>query len=372
MNHAGSRTSALSQAGVSIWLDDLSRERLLSGGIETLIADRDVVGITTNPSIFGNALSTGSAYDSQLAELRARDLAPVDAILELTTGDVARACDMFLPVFEATNGVDGRVSIEVSPDLAHDAEGSLEQTELLRAKVDRPNVLVKIPATVEGLSAITEATARGISINVTLIFSLERYSRVIDAYLTGLERAYDSGLDLRPIQSVASFFVSRVDTEVDRRLDAIGTSRAMALKSRAGIANARLVYQVFERAFATERARTLIARGANPQRPLWASTGVKNPALPDTIYVVELVAPGVVNTMPEKTLEAVADHAVVRGNTIVDTYDVSQRVLDALEEAGISYDDVTATLEREGIEKFSADWRQLIERVSVALGPARA
>ncbi|MFE4952019.1 transaldolase [Leifsonia sp. NPDC056665] len=366
-----SPTAELSAAGVSIWLDDLSRERIATGGLQALIAERNVVGVTTNPTIFAAALSKGEAYDAQVKELAAAGTSVEDAIFEITTDDVADASDIFHEVFEASNGVDGRVSIEVEPGLAHDAHGTIEQAKKLAAKVNKPNVLIKIPATVEGLEAITETIAAGISVNVTLIFSLERYRQVIDAYLTGLEKAKAAGIDLSGIQSVASFFVSRVDTEVDKRLTAIGTDEAYALKSKAGIANARLAYELYEQEFATDRAKALVAAGANEQRPLWASTGVKDPSLPDTLYVTELVAPNTVNTMPEKTLEATFDHGQIDGDTVTGNYADAKSVLDALAGLGISYDDVTATLEREGVDKFNVSWGELVETVTNALEAAK-
>ncbi|KQR54591.1 transaldolase [Leifsonia sp. Leaf336] len=366
-----SPTAALSAAGVSIWLDDLSRERIATGGLQKLIADRNVVGVTTNPTIFAAALSKGEAYADQVKTLAAAGT-PVDqAIFEITTDDVAAASDIFHDVYEASNGVDGRVSIEVEPGLAHDATGTIEQAKKLAAKVDKPNVLIKIPATVEGLEAITETIAAGISVNVTLIFSLERYRQVIDAYLTGLEKAKAAGIDLSGIQSVASFFVSRVDTEVDKRLTAIGTDEALALKSKAGIANARLAYELYEQEFATDRAKALVAAGANEQRPLWASTGVKDPSLPDTLYVTELVAPNTVNTMPEKTLEATFDHGEITGDTVTGNYADAKGVLDALAGLGVEYDDVTATLEREGVDKFNVSWGELVQTVTDALEAAK-
>jgi transaldolase len=343
---------------------------LYSGEIERLIATRNVTGITTNPTIFAKAVASTGVYDEQLAELRAAGGDAATAIVDLTTRDVAHACELFLPVFESTGGVDGRVSIEVSPDVAHDAAATLDQSLFLRRAVNRPNAYIKIPATRAGVTAITEATALGMSINVTLIFGLDRYEQVLDAYLTGLERADAAGIDIRGIHSVASFFVSRVDTEVNHRLERIGTPQAMALRSKLGIANARLAYELFERTFASQRAQALLARGANRQRPLWASTGVKDATLPDTLYVVELVAPDVVNTMPKMTLEAVADHAVIRQNSIAGNFDVSRWVLNSIAEIGISYDDVTATLEREGIEKFTASWNELLRSVSRVLEPA--
>ncbi|MCW4384405.1 transaldolase [Salinibacterium sp. SYSU T00001] len=361
----------LSAAGVSIWLDDLSRERITSGALQRLLEERSVVGVTTNPTIFASALAKGDAYDEQVAALAAAGADVTEAVFEITTDDVANGCDVLRPVYDATNGQDGRVSIEVEPGLAHDAAATIEQGRQLWEKVDRPNAMIKVPATVEGLEAITALTASGVSVNVTLIFSLERYRDVINAYLTGLEQARAEGIDLSTIRSVASFFVSRVDTEIDRRLDEIGGEKALSLKGKAGIANARLAYQVFEQSFDTERAKGLLAAGANIQRPLWASTGVKDPALPDTAYVVELVAPHTVNTMPEKTMEATFDHGVIRGDTITGAYPEANEVLDEIDALGISYEEVTAQLESEGVDKFIVSWNELLDTVSAALEAAR-
>ncbi|MCY7325899.1 MAG: transaldolase [Microbacteriaceae bacterium] len=371
MTETLSPTAVLSAAGVSIWLDDLSRERIYSGGLQRLIAEKNVVGITTNPTIFASALAKGEAYDAQIAELAASGTSVTDAVFEITTADVADACDILRPVYDSTAGFDGRVSIEVEPDLAHDAAGTFEEAKRLWAKVDRPNVMIKIPATVAGLEAIANTIGEGISVNVTLIFSLERYRDVINAYLTGLEKAKVAGHDLSSIHSVASFFVSRVDTEIDKRLGAIGTDEATALKSKAGVANARLAYQVFEQSFTTERAAGLLAAGANKQRPLWASTGVKDPNLPDTLYVTELAVADTVNTMPEKTLDATFDHAEITGGAVTGNYGVANGVLDALDSLGISYDDVTELLEREGVEKFQASWNELLDTVTAALEAAK-
>ncbi|ANJ26964.1 transaldolase [Agromyces aureus] len=364
-------TADLSAAGVSIWLDDLSRERIVSGGLEKLIAERNVVGVTTNPTIFAGALTNGAAYAEQVAALAAAGADVDTAVFEITTDDVRAASDIFRPVYDASNGYDGRVSIEVAPDLAHDTDGTIASAKALWAKVDRPNAMIKIPATIEGLDAITAAIGAGISVNVTLIFSLDRYRAVIAAYLAGLEIAKEAGIDLSTIHSVASFFVSRVDSEIDKRLEAIGTDEAIALKSKAGVANAQLAYELFEQEFAGERAAALLEAGANKQRPLWASTGVKDPALPDTLYVTGLVAQGVVNTMPEKTLEATFDHGVVEGDSITGAYAAATAVLDALASVGVSYDDVTALLEREGVEKFIVSWHELLDTVTGALEGAR-
>ncbi|RWZ51762.1 transaldolase [Labedella phragmitis] len=364
-------TTALSAAGVSIWLDDLSRQRIGSGNLERLIAEKNVVGVTTNPTIFAGALSQSESYAKQVGELAAQGTNVTDAVFEITTDDVRDAANIFSDVYEKSAGFDGRVSIEVEPGLAHDAAGTIAEAQRLWAKIDRPNVMIKIPATVEGLEAIAETIGAGISVNVTLIFSLQRYREVINAYLTGLEKARAAGIDLSTIHSVASFFVSRVDSEIDKRLTAIGTEEALALKSKAGLANARLAYQVYEQAFGSERAKTLTDAGANPQRPLWASTGVKDPNLPDTLYVTGLVAEGVVNTMPEKTLDATFDHAEVTGDTVTGAYDEANSVLDALADLGISYDEVTALLEKEGVEKFVVSWNELLDTVTSALESAK-
>ncbi|MBT2486128.1 MULTISPECIES: transaldolase [unclassified Microbacterium] len=366
-------TAQLAAAGVSIWLDDLSRTRISSGNLAELIEARDVTGVTTNPTIFANAITdkNDTSYDAQVTELAASGASAEEAVFAATTQDVAAALDVFRPVWEKSGHVDGRVSIEVSPDLAHDTAGTVAQAKELWAKIDRPNLLVKIPATKAGLPAITEAIAAGISVNVTLIFSLERYAEVIDAYLTGLERAHSADFDLSNIHSVASFFVSRVDTETDKRLSAVGTDAANALKSKAGLANARLAYELFEHTFAEKRAQDLLAVGANLQRPLWASTGVKDPALPDTLYVTELVAQGVVNTMPEKTLEATADHAVITGDTITGGYDEARAVFAGIADAGIDFDDVTRVLEEEGVAKFIDSWHDLLAQVTEALEAQR-
>lgn len=367
-----SPTAALSEAGISIWLDDLSRRRIESGELRDLIASHNVVGVTTNPTIFASALAGGIGYDQRIAACAQRGLDVAATIVELTTADVADACDIFAEIYASTQGRDGRVSIEVEPGLARDTAGTIAQAKDLWARVDRPNAMIKIPATVEGLEAITATIAAGISVNVTLIFSLERYRQVINAYLTGLEQARAAGIDLAGIHSVASFFVSRVDSEVDAQLAAVGTPEAAALAGQAGVANARLAYEVFEQAFASERARHLVALGANAQRPLWASTGVKNPDLPDTLYVSELVAPHAVNTMPEATLLAFADHGEVRGDTITSEYLESNQVLNAIDAQGVDYVAVTEKLEQEGLQKFDTSWDELCSTVEQALAAARA
>ncbi|GAA1525512.1 transaldolase [Microbacterium ginsengiterrae] len=366
-------TSQLHDAGVSIWLDDLSRTRIDSGNLAELIESRNITGVTTNPTIFANAITdkNNTSYDAQVTELAASGASAEEAVFAATTQDVAAALDVFRPVWEASGHVDGRVSIEVSPDLAHDTDGTVAQAKQLWAKIDRPNLLVKIPATKAGLPAIAQAIGAGISVNVTLIFSLERYAEVIDAYLTGLETAKEAGIDLSTIQSVASFFVSRVDTETDKRLTEIGTDEALALKSKAGLANARLAYELFEKTFAGDRAKALLEAGANLQRPLWASTGVKDPDLPDTLYVTELVADGVVNTMPEKTLEATFDHGVITGDTITGGYEEAREVFAGLEKVGVDFADVTEVLEEEGVAKFIDSWHDLLTQVAEGLEAQR-
>ncbi|HKG51582.1 MAG TPA: transaldolase [Actinomycetales bacterium] len=360
----------LSEQGVSIWLDDLSRELLRSGDLQRLIDNKSVVGVTTNPTIFASALAKGDAYDDQLREIAAGGKDVDRAVFELTTSDVREACDVMRPIYDRTNGVDGRVSIEVDPRLAHDTGKTIETARALYEAVDRPNVMIKIPATVEGLPAITQATSEGISVNVTLIFSLDRYRGVMQAYLTGLEQAREAGRDLSTIHSVASFFVSRVDTEYDKRIDAIGTDEAKALRGKAAIANARLAFQAYEEVFSTPRWQVLADDGANPQRPLWASTGVKDPSYPDTMYVTELITSGTVNTMPHATMDAFADHGEITGDSVRGRYDEAREQLDALERLGISYSEVTDQLEREGVSKFDKSWDELNATVNDQLARA--
>jgi transaldolase len=356
------RLKALSDAGVSIWLDDLSRERIETGNLEELIETRYVVGVTTNPTIFAAAIANGERYDQQLSQLVDKGEPVERVVFELTTEDVRSACDIMQPVAERTKA-DGRVSIEVEPDLANDTEGTIASARALWSAVDRPNVLIKIPATKEGLPAITAAIADGISVNVTLIFGTDRYREVMDAYLSGLEQARDAGVDLTRIQSVASFFVSRVDTEVDKRLEAIGSEDALALRGKAAVANARLAYGAFQEVIASDRWQVLADAGANPQRPLWASTGVKNPDYPDTMYVTDLVVAGTVNTMPEKTLEAFADHGEVHGDQVTGRVAEAQAVFDRLASVGIDFADVLVALEHEGVDKFKKSWDELVETV---------
>lgn len=361
-------TQQLSDLGVSIWLDDLSRERITSGNLQELIESKNVVGVTTNPTIFQQAISQGGSYQAAIEALGAEGHAVEDAIFALMGDDVRDACDVFMPIYQATDGVDGRVSIEVSPELAHDTEGTIVQAERLHQAVDRPNVLIKIPATKAGLPAITETLAKGISVNVTLIFSLQRYREVVEAFFAGLEEAARRGHDLSQIHSVASFFVSRVDSAIDAQLDAVGTPEASSLRSKSGVANARLAYQAFEELFAGDRAQALAAQGAKVQRPLWASTGVKDPALAPTLYVTDLAVSHTVNTMPEKTLEATAALDGIDGDKVRDFYADAKAVIDALAAQGISYDEVTETLEAEGVQKFIDSWRELVDTVEQALG----
>jgi transaldolase len=357
----------LSAAGVSVWIDDLSRDRLRTGNLGDLIRDRHVVGVTTNPTIFAKAIDGSEAYDPQLHDLAIRGVDVGEALRALTAFDVRWGCEVLRPVYDATEGVDGRVSYEVDPRISHDTEKTTAEARALWWLVDRPNLYIKIPATVEGLPSIAQALAEGISVNVTLIFSLERYAAVIDAFFDGVERAMKAGHDVSKLGSVASFFISRVDSEVDKRLDKIGTEEAKALKSKAAIANARLAYKLYEEKFASERWQRLAAAGARPQRPLWASTSTKDPSLPDTIYVTELVAPGTVNTMPEPTVQATYDHGEIPTDSVRGRYAEAQAVLDSLSAVGIDYDDVVETLEREGVEKFEASWVELIAAVQKEL-----
>jgi transaldolase len=363
--------AALSAAGVAVWLDDMDRTRVTTGGLAALVRDKHVVGVTTNPSIFQKALTHGEAYAEQIADLALRGVDLGEAVRAITTYDVRAACDVLRPVYDATDGLDGRVSIEVEPQIAHDTDVTVAEARALWWQVDRPNLFIKIPATIEGLPAISQALAEGISVNVTLIFSLERYRGVMDAFLTGLERRRAAGGDLHGLESVASFFVSRVDTEVDARLDKLGTDEAAAVRGAAAIANARLAYEAYEEVFASDRWKALEALGARPQRPLWASTGVKDPAYDDTRYVVDLVAPGTVNTMPEATLDAVADHGVIRGDAITGTYAAARTVIDDLATLGVDYDEVVNLLEVEGVDKFEAAWTSLLDSLADNLKKAK-
>jgi len=361
----------LSDHGVSIWLDDISRHRLVSGNLQELIDTKHVVGVTSNPSIFQKAME-GSAdgnspYADQVHDLAVRGVSLEEAVRLLTCYDIREACDVLRPVFDATKGQDGRVSIEVDPRIAHDPDKTTAEASSLWWLVDRPNAMIKIPATEQGLESITASIAAGISVNVTLIFSIDRYKKVMEAYLAGLEQAREKGIDLSTIRSVASFFVSRVDTEIDKRLDKLGSDEARAVRGKAGIANARLAYEAFESVFIGDRWDSLAADGAHPQRPLWASTGVKDPSYDDTMYVTQLVAPHTVNTMPEATLDAVADHGVVSGNTANTGYHEARAVFAQLSELGIEIDEVTELLEVEGVQKFMDSWSVLLEGVQQQL-----
>jgi len=357
------RLAELSAAGVAVWLDDISRERLSTGNLDQLRRDSHVVGVTSNPTIFAKALSDSEDYAEQLADLAKREIGVDEAGRMLTTYDVRWACDVMRPAYDASSGVDGRVSIEVDPRVAHDTEKTVAEAKALWWMVDRPNLFIKIPATAAGIPAIARTLALGISVNVTLIFGLDRYLEVMDAFFDGMEQARANGHDITGMVSVASFFVSRVDTEVDKRLEKIGSDEAKALRGKAAIANAQLAYERYEKAFATPRWQALAAAGARPQRPLWASTSTKNPDYRDVMYVEELIAPGVVNTMPEATIHAFADHGEVKVGVVQSSYAQAQQVLDQLAALGIVYDDVIATLEREGVEKFTASWHELAASV---------
>lgn len=366
------RLAGLAAAGVSIWLDDLSRERLQTGNLQSMITDYSVVGVTTNPTIFAGALAHGEAYDAQVRELAARGASVDDAVREITVADVSQACDVFSGTWEHSGGVDGRVSLEVDPRLAHQTDATFAEAVDLWKAVDRPNLLVKIPATQAGIPAITRTLAEGVSVNVTLIFSVERYRYVMGAYLDGLEQAAANGHNLAGIASVASFFVSRVDTEIDKRLEKIGTDEALALRGQSGVANSRLAYAAFQEIFSGERWNALVAKGAKAQRPLWASTGVKNPEYSDTLYITELVVADTVNTMPEKTLMAYADHGEHRGDAVTGTAAQAQSVFDAVAAQGVDLDDVFRVLEDEGVDKFEKSWSELLETVKGQLDGAKA
>lgn len=366
---AGDALARISAAGVSVWLDDLSRDALQDGTLADLVATRHVVGVTTNPTIFATAVADGHAYDEQLRALGAAGTSVEDAVTTITTDDVRAACDLFSAVYEATGGRDGRVSIEVDPRLAHDTEATVAAASALWRTVDRPNVMIKIPATVEGLPAITAAISAGISVNVTLIFSLDRYRAVAQAYVDGLEQAEAAGIDLSSIRSVASLFLSRIDTQVDAALDEIGTPEAADLRGAAAVANARLAYEIYEQIFSTPRFAALA--GAHPQRPLWASTGTKDPSYPDTKYVDELVTSDVVSTMPRATLEAVADHGAATGEDVVrGTYDAARETLDAIARLGVPFESILTDLESAGVASFEKSWAQLLDTVATGLGTA--
>jgi len=357
----------LTEAGVSVWLDDISRDRLRTGNLKDLIDNFHVRGVTSNPTIFAGALSKGNAYNEQIADIKSSGASVEEASRLITTYDIRWAADVLRPVYDASDGVDGRVSLEVDPRMARDTAATIAQAKQLWWMVNRPNMYIKIPATAEGIPAITETLSHGISVNVTLIFSLERYSDVIDAYYAGLEKAAQNGHDIATIASVASFFVSRVDTEVDKRLEKLSTPEALALKGKAAIANARLAYELYEQKLDTDRWRALAAKGAKVQRPLWASTSTKDPSFPDTMYVVDLLVADTVNTMPEGTLKATADHGVLKGDTVHGTYAESKELFAKLESLGISYDDVVKVLEDEGVAKFEASWNEMLETIRAEL-----
>lgn len=353
----------VSAAGTSIWLDDLSRAKITSADNHALparISNSGVVGVTTNPSIFSAAISGAAEYAADIASMKG---STVDEIVKkLTTDDVRQACDLFTSIYDSTKGIDGRVSIEVDPRLAHDTEGTIAAGKDLWAIINRPNVMIKVPATIEGLPAITALIAAGISVNVTLIFSVKRYGQVVEAFIKGIEQCEDPS----QVHSVASFFISRIDSSIDALLKKNGSTEASDLLGKAAIANAHLAYQLFEEKFATDRWKALAAKGAHKQRPLWASTGVKDPAYPDTRYVVELIAPDTVNTMPQSTLDALLDHGVVRGNTITAHYAEAVEILKALSALGVSLDEVTTELEIDGVKKFAQAWDELLENVRAA------
>jgi transaldolase len=368
------RLGELSAAGVAVWLDDISRDRLVPDGQATslvkLAKDFHVIGVTSNPTIFAGALSSSQLYADQLRDLSVRGVTVEEAARMITTLDVRWACDILRPAYDATDGLDGRISLEVDPRLALDTEATVAEAKQLWWLVDRENLYIKIPATEAGLPAITATLAKGISVNVTLIFSLERYRKVLDAWLTGMERAKENGLDLSKIASVGSFFVSRFDTEIDKRLEAIGTPEALALRGTGAIANARLAYKAWSEVMASDRWAALKAAGARTQRPLWASTGTKNPGYSDVLYVEELIAPDTVNTMPEKTMKAFADHGTVKGDTVTPNFADADKTMESLKNVGIDMDDVFDVLEQEGVDKFAKSWTELLDGVTKSLGGA--
>lgn len=348
----------------SIWLDDLSRSKITGTDVHSLpsrIATSAVVGVTTNPSIFSAAISSGSEYAKDIESMKGSSVD--DVIEKLTTDDVRAACDLLLPIYQASNGVDGRVSIEVDPRLANDTQATIAAGEKLWKIIDRENVMIKVPATLQGLPAITALLSKGISVNVTLIFSIKRYGQVIDAFLQGVEACSTPS----KVHSVASFFISRIDSSIDAQLKEIGSPEALQLLGKAAIANAHLAYQLFQEKFNSPRWAELSSKGAHKQRPLWASTGVKDPNYPDTTYVVELVAPDTVNTMPQSTLDALLDHGVLRGDTITSRYPEAVSVLRALSDLHISLDQVTSELETDGVNKFAQAWKELQSNVESAL-----
>ena len=360
----------LGELGQSVWYDYITRDLLTSGRLHRLIREDGLRGMTSNPTIFEKAIAGSQLYDEDIRRLNEQGKSPADIFETIAVADVQAACDAFAPLYLESGKRDGFVSLEVSPRLAQDSEATLQEARRLWKALSRPNAMIKIPGTRGGLSAIAQAIAAGMNVNVTLLFSVERYAEVIEAFLAGLEQAQANGKDISKIHSVASFFVSRVDTEVDKRLTAIGTDEAAELKSLAGVANARLAYELFEKEFATDRAKALTDAGAHVQRPLWASTGVKDPSLPDTLYVTELVAPGTVNTMPEKTLEATFDHGQIAGDAVTGTYEAAHKVFADLAAVGVDFADVTQVLEDEGVDKFIASWHDLQGTVKTALEDA--
>jgi transaldolase len=367
----------LRNVGTAVWLDDLSRSRIVSGSLSEMVERGDIAGITTNPTIFAKAIGAGSGYEDQVRDLTLRGTSMGETLRLLTAWDVRAACDILRPVYDRTDMRDGRVSIEVEPSLAQDAERTAAEALALCWLVDRPNLFIKIPATLAGLPAITASLSDGISVNVTLIFSLERYLRVIDAFLSGLEQRAAKGGSLEGIESIASFFVSRVDTEVDQRLTEIetnggGTSEIRAPRGQAAIANARLAYEIYQQTFASSRWKILAAKGARPQRLLWASTGVKTKGADDTRYVIELAAPDTVNTMPEATLEAVKDHGIVKGDRIEGSFAASRKTIEDLAACGVDIDDVTDFLETQGLRSFVKSWDELVASVASQIDKARA
>jgi transaldolase len=361
-------TEKLAELGVSIWLDDLSKDRLTSGSLAGLMTSHNVVGVTSNPTIFAGAVAAGSdSYAQTIQQLKQSGATPEEAVFEVMISDVQGACDLMAPVYQASGGKDGRVSLEVSPLLAFDTEGTISQARDLWRRVSRENLMIKIPATQEGLPAITEVIGGGISVNVTLIFSVERYAEVIDAYCAGMSKALSEGIDISRIFSVASFFVSRVDTAIDPLLDSVGTPEAKALRSQAALANARLAHQLFRTRLGEEPSLTLVAAGMNPQRPLWASTGVKDPALPQDLYVTQLAVSDVVNTMPEKTLRATQDDGAFQGDQVSTRYQDAHDVMNSLDSLGIDVRAVTEELERDGVAKFVQSWHDLLGTIERAM-----
>ncbi len=366
---AKSRLHELAGRGQSVWFDTLSRELVHSGGLARMMDEDAVTGVTSNPTIFQKALSEGDAYDAQLTRLLGTTDDPTEIFFALALDDIRDACDVLRPAYDASGGVDGYVSMEVEPGIAYDTKKSFEQARWIASAVARPNVYVKIPATEPGLPAIEDCIAHGTSINITLIFSLERYAAVVEAYLRGLERLVAGGGDPSDVVSVASFFVSRVDTEADKRLDAVGRPD---LQGKLAVANAKLAYQQYLEAFSGARWDFLAGKGAHPQRCLWASTSTKNPAYNDVLYVEDLIGPSTVNTMPLETIEAFQDHGRVAGDTVLDGVDEARQLLDDLAAAGVDYDDVTATLEVEGVQKFSDSFGQIRDSIREKRGALQA